>query len=336
MQRILSIALALVGLAVSVVLAIDYVGPAPAYCAEGGCATVRASAWSHPLGIPMPILGAGFFAAVLALVAIGPRAARPARVAAIGGGAAALGLILIQGAVIGAWCRLCLVVDGSAIALAAIALASARPPQAVRRRGRGVIAAFGAAAIAAPIAIAQLASPPAGGTPVRPVEGLPEVVAREQVPGVVTIVEFVDFEGPFCRALHARIAEVLADCDRPVRVVRKMVPLRGHAHALPAAIAWCGADALGKGDEMADALMAADPSELTPEGCERLAASLGMDVAAYRAACAAPATRERIARDMAEAREAGVRFLPTVYIGATAFAGAGATEAELAAAIEST
>src|SRR5215510_12131896 len=115
MRRIATLAFALVGLAVSVALAIDYLGPAPAYCAEGGCATVRESAWSHPLGIPMPIVGAAFFATMLALVALGPRAQRLARAAAIGGGAAALGLILLQGAVIGAWCKLCLIVDSSAI-----------------------------------------------------------------------------------------------------------------------------------------------------------------------------------------------------------------------------
>jgi len=324
-----TIVLALTGLAVSVALAIDYLGPAPAYCAETGCATVRASSWAHPLGIPTPIIGAAFFAITLALIAVAPRSGAR-RAWSIGGGVIALGLIAVQGFVIGAWCKLCLIVDGATVALAALALATALPQ--VQRRGGALIAALAAAAIAGPIAIVAIEGAPA---PLAPVVAttLPDVVAREQVAGELTIVEFVDFECPFCRALHGRLAAALRRASRPVRIVRKMVPLHAHAHAMPAAIAWCGADAQGRGDAMADALIAADPSELTPEGCERIAARIGLDLDSYRRTCAAPSTRARIEADTADARGAGVKMLPTVYVGATAFAGASATEDDLVAAL---
>lgn len=321
-------ALALVGLVVSVALAIDYLGPAPAYCAASGCATVRASSWSHPLGVPMPVVGAAFFAIALGLVALAPRS-RIRRAWLVAGGAAGLGLVVLQGAVIGAWCKLCMIVDGAAIALAVLAVVGRELP-AIGRRAKLAVAGLVAAAIALPIALAE----PAAAPPAPAVAAvLPAPVAREQAAGVVTIVEFLDFECPFCRALAGRLSAAVARAGRPVRIVRKMVPLRVHPHAMPAAIAWCGAEAQGQGDAMAAALFAAPVEALTAEGCERIAGALGLDLAAYRAACADPTTRARIAADLEAARTAGVRLLPTVFVGATQFVGAAATEDDLVAAI---
>ena len=64
---VLALVLSLVGFGTSVASSIDYMAAQPTFCAESGCATVRASAWAHPLGVPMPLLGLGFFAAMIAL-----------------------------------------------------------------------------------------------------------------------------------------------------------------------------------------------------------------------------------------------------------------------------
>jgi protein-disulfide isomerase len=112
-----------------------------------------------------------------------------------------------------------------------------------------------------------------------------------------------------------------------------MVPLSIHPHAMDAALAWCCADAQGKGDAMAAALFAADPADLTPAGCEAIAARVGCDLGRYRASLRDPATRDRVDRDLAEARAAGVRYLPTIFVGTTQLTGAGASAAELAALI---
>jgi len=118
-----------------------------------------------------------------------------------------------------------------------------------------------------------------------------------------------------------------------VRIVRKMVPLSIHEHARPAAIAWCCADAQGKGDAMATALFTAPPESLTERGCEELAHQVGCDLDRYRRDAADPAIRARIDADTADARAAGIHALPTVYIGDRAFIGAGASVDDLAAAI---
>jgi uncharacterized membrane protein len=118
-----AVALALVGLGASLASLIDDLGPAPTFCAETGCATVRASVWAHPLGIPMPIFGILFYSLAIGLGFV----ARPRlrRYVAIAGAAWALALIALQAFVIGAWCKLCLVADPAAIAYALAVLAGA-------------------------------------------------------------------------------------------------------------------------------------------------------------------------------------------------------------------
>src|SRR5439155_18869404 len=113
-----------------------YLGASPMFCAETGCATVRASAWSHPLGVPMPMLGIAYFGTMIALAFV----ARPRlRLAlAIAGGAWALGLVALQAFVIHAWCKLCLVADPVAIVHAAAVVAGATTLRLSWRAALGV------------------------------------------------------------------------------------------------------------------------------------------------------------------------------------------------------
>src|SRR5262249_38529094 len=182
---------------------------------------------------------------------------------------------------------------------------------------------------ALPLALAFVSHAPVAPT----TPGTPDVIARAQVPGKVTIVEFVDFECPFCRELAPKLAAAVERATAPVEVVRKMVPLRQHPHAHDAALAWCCADAQGKGDAMAAALFAAPPEQLTSEGCEQLALQVGCDRDRSRAALADPATEGRLARDLADAKAANIRGFPTVFIGLQRISGASHATDELAAAI---
>src|SRR6185295_5203511 len=99
---------------------------------------------------------------------------------------------------------------------------------------------------------------------------VPPVIALEMKGtgrGKVTVVDFVDFECPFCRLTHAELAPAIEARRAKIRVARKHVPLRMHRHALDAAKAGCCGETLGKGDAMADALFSAPTEALTPEGC---------------------------------------------------------------------
>jgi uncharacterized membrane protein/predicted DsbA family dithiol-disulfide isomerase len=322
---VLALVLALVGLGASIASLVDYLSPAPTFCSEGGCATVRLSAWSHPLGIPLPIIGIAYFLAMTVL-AFWPHKRLRLVLAGIGA-AGGIALILIQAFSIGAWCKVCLVADPAAIVGALVVLAGARTLYPSWQNLVATVPAVALVVLALGLyshRASQLVSN----------EPLPECVAKEQIPGAVTIVEFVDFECPFCRALDKKLTEALGKTQRNIRIVRKMVPLPGHAYAVPAAMAWCSADAQGKGDAMAKALFAANPEDMTPAGCEAIAVRLGCDVTKYRTTFASPELRARIEQDMADARAANLNGFPTIYIGKQKFEGSDHTSDALLAAIE--
>jgi len=132
--------------------------------------------------------------------------------------------------------------------------------------------------------------------------------------------------------LAPKLAEALRAAHVPVRVVRKMVPLPMHPHAMPAALAWCCAAAQGKGDAMADALFATPPEQLTTDGCEKIAAQVGCDLDRYRRDL--PAMVGKVAADMLDARGGEVHSLPTVFVGGQRIEGANHSSADLVAAID--
>jgi predicted DsbA family dithiol-disulfide isomerase/uncharacterized membrane protein len=315
-----AVATAIVGLAASVASLVDYVGASPAFCAETGCATVRESAWSHPLGVPMPLLGVAFFAAAIALGFV--EAPRLRKTLAGLGALWAVLLLGMQAFTIGAWCKLCVVADLAAIGYAVTALAGAAALRFSIWRGAALISWLAAA-----IAILALwtHTPPGAAPP--PSSGLPGFVDAAQAPGAATVVEVVDFECPWCRRMQQRLDAAIHQVGVPVRVVRKMFPLPGHPNAIPAALAYCCADAQGKGDAMAAALFAAPTDDLTPDGCERLALGVGCDLERYRRDLGAAAVR--VAAETAEVTAAGVHSLPTLFIAGERIVGAAKSADEL-------
>jgi predicted DsbA family dithiol-disulfide isomerase len=254
------------------------------------------------------------------------RISRVRRGIAIAGGAWAIFLIGVQVFAIGAWCKLCLVADPAAIVYA-IGVLVARTPRdepPVRFTWARAAAMVPALAMVAGV-LALWTSTPAPRAPL----AAPAELAHA---GELTVVEYVDFECPHCRVMQQRLDAAIATSSRPVKVVRKMVPIEQHRGALIAALAWCIADAHGKGDAMARALFTADPRQLTQPGCEALAAKLGIDLATFRAGL--PAAHERVKADVAEASRIGIAALPTLFVGHERFVGAGASTRELLAALE--
>lgn len=318
-----ALAAAVIGLGASIASLYDFLGPAPAFCAEGGCATVRASAWAHPLGIPMPVLGIAFFLVALALGFI--EAPRARKVIVVVGGAWAVLLISLQAFVIGAWCKLCMIADPAAIVYAVAVLAGARTVRFTWWRPVAIAPAL--ATVVGILALWSHAPPP----PSLPA-GTPPFVLRAQQPGTVTIVEVVDFECPYCRMMQAKVTEAIAKAGVSARVDRRMMPLPRHAHAMPAALAYCCADRQGKGAAMAEALFTAPEASLTPDGCEELAVKAGCDREQYRRDL--PLAVGRVASESIEARASGVKSLPTLFIGGEQVVGAAMSTDELVAAIK--
>jgi protein-disulfide isomerase len=322
----------LVGLAASTLLLVDYVRPAPVFCSEGGgCAHLRQSPFAYIAGVPLPVFGLSGFVSlgVLALLR-GPRV-RTAQLALATAAALVAAFLIAVQVKVGTFCAYCLAVDTSTLVV--FALAAHRARKAWDPPAGALVPAAGALGMVAVVAI-----PGAIGA-AKPVEvpGLPEPIAREiaaSPKGVVTIVDFIDFECPFCRSTHEELAPLLAEHKGRVRVVRKQVPFSHiHPHANDAArAAHCG-EALGRGDEMADALVATEVEKMTPDGLEDVAESVGLARDAFRACVADPATEARIQADREAFRAARGKGLPTIWVNDQKLEGAQSRE-ELARALE--
>lgn len=319
----LTILLAFAALVASAMLLVDYVRPAPVFCqASGGCGAMKNTIFARPFGIPLPALGLiGMFGLGLSVLVPG-RAARTTQLVLSGvAGIVGVALLGVQ-ASMGALCPYCAVVDGAAVALAGLSIARARfgwdPPA-----GRLVPASVATGllvAIGVPFVVGFQLRAGHG-----PSKDLPEPIAEEmkRTPrGKVTVVDFVDFECPFCRMTHEDLTPVLERHKDRVRLARKHVPLRMHPHAMDAAKAGCCGETLGKGDEVADALFRAAPAELTPEGCERIAKEHGLDVDRFRACVNDPATAARIEKDREAFRAVMGHGLPTLWVDGAKLEGA--------------
>jgi protein-disulfide isomerase len=284
-----------------------------------------------PFGVPMPIFGVAGFLALGAVSAVSGPVARVAQLvlaaaASLGG----LGLFLIQALSIGRFCPYCCVADASGVASALVAgVRLWRIPDASPHRATPFV---GGAALVASLAATLVVGFRAAPQP----SAVPSIIGEEltHTPrGSVTVVDFVDFECPFCRMTHAALEPILDSHAGRVRVIRRQVPLKSHAHALDAARAACCAELLGRGDAMADALFSSPVSELTREGCEKLAERVGLELGKYRACVESPATDARIEKDRAVFKEAGGYALPTIWIGDQQLVGA-QSAAALSTAIE--
>lgn len=301
-------AAALVALAASAALLVDYLRPAPAFCGVGsGCAHVRASSLSSVGPVPVPALGLAAFVTLLAVSLLpGARAAKATRALAVVGGAVGAALLAVQIFVIGALCSLCAVVDGSIVLAAVVVLASLKRAAGEGSRTRREIAAWlagGAIALASPFAWSAL----------HPAPRVPVEISSLWVEGKLNVVELADFQCPFCRALHPDLAKVLAEHERDVHFVRLMMPLASHAQARDAARLYVCADEQGKAAPMADLLFTAE--SIGASDAEALGARAGLDLAKLRACLASERPGARVDAEVARVRKAGFEGLPTVWIG---------------------
>ena len=129
----------------------------------------------------------------------------------------------------------------------------------------------------------------------------------------LTIVEFSDFECPFCRKLQPVLRRVLKRWPKKVRLVYKHFPLDRHRYAFSASKAAVCADKQGRFWEFHDALYR-ENQDLSPQGVVAVAKSLGMDLEQFRECLQDEATRLAVQSDRALARRAGVTGTPTLFI----------------------
>jgi protein-disulfide isomerase len=326
------------------------------------CDRVATSRYSIFLGLPVALWGVLGYAIAAALAGWG--LATPGRRSAAASGllfvvaaaavAASVVLAVVSEVAIGALCLLC---AGSWLLSVVLLVAAARAC-----RGEGIRAAVGeglqalrkapgrsgaaglvlVAVIAAAAAIYPRywekartrpvppgSSAPGSAAPGAPAAGgaMPDPAAPAGADGRTVVVEYSDYECPYCARAHEEMRAILQ--SRPdLTVVRRHFPLDSscnsavsrsiHPGACRLARAGICAEEQGKFADMDDALFRNQRPGLDVGA---IAGQLGLDLERFRACLASPQTSARLQADISAALRDGVRATPTYVVGGVARAG---------------
>lgn len=138
----------------------------------------------------------------------------------------------------------------------------------------------------------------------------------------VTIVEFSDFECPFCKRVHPTLTQLLAKYPGKVKLVYRDFPLENiHPQARRAAEAARCAEDQGKFWGYYDALFKGSP-KLSPDDLKRYATQVGLDSKKFDACVAKDGHKAAIQRDLEEGRRLGITGTPAFYINGRPLTGA--------------
>lgn len=129
----------------------------------------------------------------------------------------------------------------------------------------------------------------------------------------VTIVEWSDFQCPFCNQAKDLVHQLLEAYPKDVRFVFKNYPLPFHQQAMPAAKAAIAAGKQGKFWEMHDKLFE-NQRALSADKYNEWATELGLDLEKFKKDMEAPETAALITGEMKEAGQVAVRGTPSFFI----------------------
>lgn len=135
----------------------------------------------------------------------------------------------------------------------------------------------------------------------------------------VTLVEFLDFECEACGAWFPVVEAIREQYDGQVSFIHRYFPLPGHANSMNAALAVEAAGQQGKYTEMVTKMYTTqaewgEQQDSKADVFRGFADELGLDLAAFDASVADPATRSRIEKDIADGEGLGVPGTPTFFL----------------------
>ena len=137
----------------------------------------------------------------------------------------------------------------------------------------------------------------------------------------VTIVEWSDFQCPFCRRTGPTLDQVRSEYGENVRVVFKHLPLGIHPKAPAAHAAAEAANRQGKFWEMHDKIFDRQP-DMSPELYLEFAKELELDIDQYQKDLTSAEVKRRIDGDSQMASSLGVTGTPAFFINGRYMAGA--------------
>ncbi len=178
-----------------------------------------------------------------------------------------------------------------------------------------------------PVAAAAAAGAPPSNRPRRPDANKEYKVAVDEAPVMggknakVTIVEFSDFQCPFCNRVTPTLNQIRDEYGDDVRIAFKHMPLSIHAQAPAAHAASEAAHRQGKFWEMHD-LIFANQRDLSAATFEKYAEQLGLNLSKFKADSVSADVKKRVADDLREASELGITGTPSFFINGRYLSGA--------------
>ncbi|TMB16612.1 MAG: hypothetical protein E6J59_18605, partial [Deltaproteobacteria bacterium] len=149
--------------------------------------------------------------------------------------------------------------------------------------------------------------------------GRPEKGGGAKAP--VTIIEFSDYQCPFCQRAEGVVDQVMHVYGNKVRLVFRDFPLPIHPQARPAAEAASCANAQGKFWEY-HAKLFANQSALGEEQLKEYAKDVGLDPAKFEDCLTQKPFSAAIDKDLSEAAKLGINGTPAFFINGRLLSGA--------------
>lgn len=147
--------------------------------------------------------------------------------------------------------------------------------------------------------------------PIRiPIDGAP---AKGPESARVTLVEFSDFECPYCSHAVGQVDALMKLFPNDIRLVYKQFPLAMHPHARLAAAAALAANQQGKFWQMHDELFK-NFRQLSRERILTLAKAIGLDTDQFTADLGSGKLDKVVNNDFRDGEEAGVQGTPAFFI----------------------
>lgn len=137
----------------------------------------------------------------------------------------------------------------------------------------------------------------------------------------VTVVEFSEFQCPFCARAQATLKALRARYGTRVQFAYKHLPLDFHPQAEPAALASIAAHNQGKFWEYSEALWP-HQSKLGERLYTKTAQDLGLNMEQFNLDRKATSTRQALTRDLLDARSVGAEGTPFFLINGRPLSGA--------------
>jgi protein-disulfide isomerase len=138
---------------------------------------------------------------------------------------------------------------------------------------------------------------------------------------IITIIEYSDFQCPYCSQGALVMKEVLKRFPEKVRIAFKHNPLNFHQQALPAAKAAMAANRQGKFWEYHD-LLFQNSSKLNEELFRKIAQDLQLNMARFDADRQSEEISNQIEADMNKAKTFGLTVTPTFLVNGVLVRGA--------------